>query len=211
MLMKTLLMTLCFGLLYSTAIGQWQLGARAGVSLSDYKTQTPWKEALNQGFVFGLTGYKSLTTNIGLQAGFEYIEKGYYHKVCNTITDKFETTYLEIPLAMDHVFRLRAIQHIELHATLGFYAAYWISGKYTTTGFGTTSDPFDFKKNHASRIDLGSLFGGRIAYVLKKGTVSLDLRYEMGLIDLEEQSENNSRNTNRALVIGVGYTRIPRF
>lgn len=39
----------------------------------------------------------------------------------------------------------------------------------------------------------------RIEYLLKNGSLSLDLRYALGLADLQKQVNDNTKNSNRAL------------
>jgi len=93
------------------------------------------------------------------------------------------------------------------HVDLGIYTAYWLSGKYKTKGFDDSSENFDFKKSNASRFDVGPNVGGRIEYILKNGSLSLDVRYEIGLLDLQKRANDNTRNTNRALVVGLYYLK----
>jgi hypothetical protein len=187
----------------------WYLGVKAGPTFSNYKTKTPWKEATNIGYTFGAVGYKQISANFGLGAELQYIQKGYYHKVCNTITDRLRAKYLEIPITADYAFIIPGLRNFKLHANAGIYVAYWLSGKYQTEGYlkGSESESFDFDSNDVKRFDFGPNVGGRIEYILNNASLSLDLRYEIGVVDLQNQINDNTNNNNRAFVIGISYMK----
>jgi hypothetical protein len=203
--MKTNLLTILFLSLAVSASAQWSAGITAGTVLSNYKTKTPWKEAANTGFNFGATVRKQINVNYGFAADLQYIQKGYYHKICNTIFDKLKGNYIEIPIRIDYAFIIPSLKNFKGHANLGIYTAYWLSAKYETKGFDTASESFDFKHNKTSRFDIGPGIGGGIEYLLTKGSIALDVRYERGLIDLQKKANDDTSNTNRALIIGITY------
>ena len=204
--MKILTITLL--LISQAASAQWYVGGKASVAFSNYKSKTPWKEVSNSGPAMSITAFKQVKPNYGIQAQIEYIQKGYYHKVCNEISDELNASYLEIPLMLDYSIFIPGIKDVRLHANVGFYTAWWLSGKYKTKGFDAQQETFDFKKNKASRFDLGPSGGSKIEYILKNGTVSLDFRYELGLIDLQNKINDNTSNTNRSMIIGISYMRL---
>lgn len=191
----------------ATASAQWSLGGKAGVTFSNYKTKTPWKEVTNMGFTAGVTGYRQINSNFGLLVDLSYIQKGYFHKICNTIYDQLEADYLEVPIMLDYRFIVPSLENWRGHFTLGVYTAYWISGKYKMEGFDETSEALDFNKSGTSRFDFGPNAGARIEYILKNGSLSLDFRYEIGILDLQKQANDNTKNTNRAMVIGLSYLK----
>ena len=196
-------------LIFSGTIASAQIyfvGIKAGPTLSNYKTKTPWKEAQNLGYTFGFVGYKQINANIGIGAELQYIQKGYFHKVCNTITDKLKAQYLEVPVMLDYTFIIPGLQNFKLHGNVGVYMAYWLSGKYITEGFDSGGDEdFNFADSDAKRFDFGPNLGARLEYFLKNGSISLDLRYELGIIDLQNKLNDNTNNNNRAFIIGVSY------
>ncbi len=187
----------------------WFVGIKAGPTLSNYKTKTPWKEVSNLGYTFGAVGYKQMTANFGMGIELQYIQKGYYHKICNTITDKLKAQYLEVPIVLDYTFIIPGLRNFKVHGNIGVYTAFWLSGKYQSEGavFTDTSEDFDFDTSNAKRFDFGPNAGGRLEYFLKNGSLSLDLRYELGLLDLQDKLNDNTNNTNRAFVIGFSYMK----
>lgn len=193
----------------SAAFAQnWYVGLTAGPTFSNYKTKTPWQEASNVGYFFGATAYKQTSANFGVSFGLQFIEKGYNHVICNTITDKLNAKYLEIPIMADYTFIIPALENFKAHVNLGFYSAYWLKGEYKMEGFDQSSEDFDFEKSGASRFDIGPMGGGKIEYLLKNGSLSLDFRYELGLVDLQKKINDNTANTNRAWVIGISYMKL---
>jgi hypothetical protein len=187
---------------------QWYIGAKAGTTFSNYKAKTPWKEVSNMGFTFGATAYKQTKKNWGFSFEVQYIQKGYYHKICNDIYDQLDANYIEVPIMIDYSFLIPSLQNFKTHINLGVYGAYWLSGKYKMEGFDESSEDFDFEKSKASRFDFGPNAGGRIEYVLKNGSINLDFRYELGILDLQKQVNDNTSNTNRAFVIGLSYMKM---
>jgi hypothetical protein len=198
-------------LLPSVSFAQiWYVGGKAGATFSNYKSHTPWKEVTNVGYSFGASAYKQIRNNFGLGFELQYIQKGYYHKICNTITDELDANYLQIPVVADYTFLLPGLKNFKGHANLGFYTAYWLSAKYRMEGFDSETEKFDFDKNKAKRFDFGPAAGGRIEYVLKNGSISLDLRYELGILDMQRSQTDNTKNLNRAMIIGINYMQILR-
>ncbi|HEY3402542.1 MAG TPA: porin family protein [Ohtaekwangia sp.] len=185
----------------------WSIGGNAGVSFSNYKAKTPWKEVANMGFSAGVKGFKQINSNYGITVELHYIQKGYFHKVCDDIYDQLEANYIEVPIMLDYSIIVPSLQNWKAHINLGIYTAYWLSGKYKMKGYDETSEDFDFQENEASRFDFGPNAGGRIEYILKNGSISLDFRYELGLLDLQKQVNDNTKNTNRAFIVGLTYLK----
>ena len=205
---KTLSILLLFFLTTTTFAQNWYVGITAGPTFSNYKTKTPWKEVSNIGYAFGATAFKQTSANFGVSLGLQYITKGYNHVICNSITDKLNASYLEIPIMADYAFIVPSLKNFKAHINLGFYSAYWLSGKYKMEGFDESTEDFDFKESNASRFDIGPSGGGKIEYLLKNGSLLLDFRYELGLIDLQKRINDNTTNTNRAWVIGITYMKM---
>jgi hypothetical protein len=206
--MKNLLTLLLTLLSFSSIAQDWYIGAKAGTTFSNYKAKTPWKEVSNMGFTFGASAYKQTKKNWGFAFEVQYIQKGYYHKICNDIYDQLDANYLEVPIMIDYGFLIPGVNNLKGHFNLGMYGAYWLSGKYKMEGFEESNEDFDFEKSKASRFDFGPNIGGRIEYVLKNASINLDFRYEIGVLDLQKQVNDNTSNTNRAFVIGLSYMKM---
>jgi hypothetical protein len=204
MMRKLLFLLLIFS---HSATAQWRIGGKAGMSFSNIKTKINWKEASNTGIAASLMAYKQIRPNTGITIQIEYLQKGYYHKICNTIYDKLVANYLELPVTVDYNFDIPSLKNFRAHFGLGIYAAYWLSGKYKTKGFDSTEDKFDFDAQNYNRFDVGPAVMTRIAYLLNNGSLSLDVRYEVGLMDMQTKINDDTRNTNRSFVLGLCYLR----
>jgi hypothetical protein len=188
---------------------QWSVGGKAATTFSNYKTKTPWKEVSNMGFAVGIVAFKQINSNFGVNLELQYIQKGYSHKICNEITDQLEANYVEVPVMVDYTFIVPSLQNWKAHLNLGIYGAYWVSGKYKMKGFDESGEEFDFEQSDASRFDLGPNGGARIEYLLKKNaSIVLDFRYELGLLDMQKQVEDNTKNTNRTFIVGISYMKL---
>ncbi|MBL7857704.1 MAG: PorT family protein [Cyclobacteriaceae bacterium] len=207
-LYRAILFCLLFFFPFLVSAQIWYIGGKAGASFSNYKAKTPWKEVSNVGYTVGITAYKQVKKNYGINLELQYIQKGYYHKICNDIYDKLEANYIELPVMFDYTFIVPSLQNFKGHLNAGVYAAYWLSGKYKMQGFDESSEDFDFKESDASRFDFGPNAGGRIEYILKNGSLSLDFRYEIGVLDLQKQINDNTANTNRAFIVGLSYLKL---
>ena len=185
---------------------QWSLGGKAGVTFSNFKTKTPWEEVSNTGYTVGLTAYNKFNDNFGFIIEAQYIRKGYNHQICDVYYDKLKATYLEVPMLLDYGFSVPAMENLKIHFALGFYTAYWLNGEYETKiDDEAFTEPYDLVKSGTSRFDFGPSGGARLEYLLKHSSISLDYRYEMGLIDLQKKVSDDTNNVNRAMVLGISY------
>ena len=192
----------------AAATAQWSLGGKAGVTFSNYKTESPWKEVSNIGYTVGLAGYNQFNSNFGIHIELQYIQKGYNHQICDLYYDKLNGNYIEMPILLDYGFIIPGLDNFRAHLNLGAYVAYWVSGKYETKiDDEAFNETFEFEKSDASRFDFGPSGGARLEYIMKNGILSLDFRYEMGLVDLQKKVTDNTNNVNRAMVIGVSYLK----
>ncbi len=189
-------------------LAQWSIGGKAGVTFSNYKTKSPWESVSNIGYSVGVAGYNKFNSNFGLLLELQYIQKGYNHQICDTFYDKLKGNYIEVPILLDYSFIVPSLDNFRAHINLGAYAAYWVNGKYKTKiDDEAFTETFDFEKSGATRFDIGPSGGARIEYILKNGSVSLDFRYEIGIIDLQKNVNDNTSNTNRAMIIGFTYLK----
>lgn len=196
---------LTLGLIFVShlACAQWYIGGRTGFTLSDYRSRTNFSGVSNKGIAVGITAYKLINAHAGLHFGLDYIEKGYQHQVCSSISDRLETTYLEVPFMFDYSFPI--VHNFRCHTRIGGYAAYWMTARYKSEGYDDASSKFDFKKNKAKRLDYGPNVGVLIEYTLNNSKLGLEIKYEMGMRDMQSIAGDNTKNVNRTWVIGLAY------
>jgi hypothetical protein len=185
------------------ALAQWYIGGRSGITLSNYKSRTSLTEVSNKGIALGVSAYKLIKAHAGVHIGLDYVEKGYQHQVCSTISDRLETAYLEMPFMFDYSFPL--IHNFRCHARAGGYAAYWMTARYKAEGYDGATGKFDFKKNQAKRFDYGPSLGLLIDYTLNNSKLGVEVKYEIGMMDMQDTASDNTRNVNRTWLIGIVY------
>src|SRR6187399_2242334 len=115
LVMKKILLTLLIVTPILSHAQLWSIGGNAGVSFSNYKAKTPWKEVSNMGYSFGMKGFKQVNSNFGVTLELQYIQKGYYHKVCDDIYDQLEANYLEVPIMIDYAIIVPSLQNWKAH------------------------------------------------------------------------------------------------
>jgi hypothetical protein len=196
-----LIIICCFSI--QSSLAQWHVGGRAGITYSDYKSPTTFKSTPIQGKTVGLTAVKKLSYDFSLHVNLEYIEKGYHHLVCNTIYEKLQTTFVQIPLMLS--YNIPVAEKLKFQIKLGGYGAYWVGGKYKSEGYNPSTTEFDFKRMEATRVDFGINGGAQIEYLLLNGNLfGIDLRYDLGLRDMES-GVGSGKNTNKGWVAGLNY------
>jgi hypothetical protein len=182
---------------------QWHVGGKGGVVLADYKSPTNFKSAYKQGFMVGITASKQINYDFDIQINLEYAQKGYHHYVCNTIYEKLETTFLQVPLIIS--YNVPVAEKLKLHLKVGGYGAFWLSGSYKSEGYKPSGDSFDFNSRGAKRFDFGPVGGAEIEYLLLNGNIfGIEFRYDLGLQDMES-IEESGKNTNTMMFGGVYY------
>lgn len=204
--MKSL--TVILSLLTCTAYGQWFIGGKAAATFSNYKTKTPWTESAKTGYAIGLTATRQIKSNLGLNIELGYVQKGYYHKICNAVSDELNANYIEAPLLINYSFGFSSLRNLKGHIGFGVYGAYWLNGKYKTRGYDVPEENFNFEKNRATRFDFGPAASARIGYLLPNGSIFFDVRFEKGIIDLQKKANDNTGNTNTSMIIGISYVKL---
>jgi hypothetical protein len=202
-------------------------GSWFGVTKEDNKTSTT-------GLTGGVAVNITLSRIFSFQPELLYIQKGY---TTNTVQDTIYKTsysrkisYMEMPLLVKASYN---IGKLKLHAIAGPSLAFALGGNYkdqseylgkTTSGSGTIyfkSWPAGYNGNNQyytaadhNRVDIGLQFGGGVGYELGPGTIILDARYGIGLINFERKLNNGNPGSNpfnnvskfRALAITLGYS-----
>jgi len=196
----TILMLACIS---SPVVAQWHLGGKIGVSFSHYESKVTCTEVPKTGLFAGVTAVRDMGDHLGLGIDLLYIQKGYYHKVCNTIYDKLDANYVELPVQL--TYRFVVFKNFQAAFNLGVYSAFWLSGRYRMQGFDASVEEVSLEA--FNRLDFGPGGGGRIQYILRQGSMSLDFRYARGLVDMATNPNDDTKNINRCFTVGVAYMK----
>lgn len=186
-----LLSMLCF----SYSFGQ-KFGAKVGVNFSTISTNsTVIDPTLKPGLNASLFTYNKILPMIGLRTEFGYSQLGYNYETLGTESssniDYFQLSpniYIKPPI-------------LPIYAVGGVYAAYAISGN---DKIGTLSVDKSFGDGKTLRFDYGLNVG--LGYRANLAIIKLfmELRYEMGLLDIDDYS-SYTYNKNRNLSLSVGF------
>jgi hypothetical protein len=164
------------------------------------------------GFNFSLTGDNFLS----VQPEILYSQKGFSSAATGVINYEgdYRLNYLEIPLLVKVNF---GGEKLKLYVNAGPSVGYLLNGKVDGRGnflgvigasleesidFTDSPTPGDITELDANRIEAGLNFGGGLGYaILGNAALFVDLRYNMGLTDFNNQEQ--SKNRVFALTAGV--------
>ena len=211
--------------LATTSYAQVGFKLKAGASLTnvtfneDINTQYPgnFTYGSKAGVVIGLAAEIPLDSNkFTLQAELLFHQKGYTSRYSDTETSSSYTTtlnYLDIPV----MARIK-LGHFTLGA--GPYFAFGVGGKYKgidsylsysaenegNVKFGKEPTGYSGSNLYANAFD----FGFVAAAGVKISVIEIDLRYGLGLIDISDHHDLDTRTLNRSLQLTVGLPIVPK-
>lgn len=232
--MKKTFQITCFLCLFMSAMttqAQMTAGLRAGVNLATYnfdygsnlpsgvKGEQPSNATV---LTIGVPVQMMFGEHFGLQMELNFIQKGFRFKdesTSPTASFSFDIkqviNWLELPV----LAKARFGSDVGFGGGLFFGPSigYGLSGKGTTTSTSTIngvssttseSDNLNFKDDEHSRVDLALNLGGEVNY----GGIFLDVRYQIGLTNMNTTNSSSSGSNIAARTRGLGITagyRIP--
>ena len=172
-------------------IGFAYLGPKVGTTFSTISNldATGVNTKSRTGFQLGAVGEIGLTSMLSFETDLTFISKG--------VATDFNTTrvnYLSIPLLAKLSFKALGLSRV--YATGGTYNNVRTNAKVVYNDF---NEPLT---EHYTVLDWGLSVGAGAAYDTKYGLICLDLRYDLGIIDVDNITDQ--RNSNRT--IGVALT-----
>lgn len=194
----------------STAVfAQFSVGLKAGMSMSDYSVKTKYEKASKGGLAAGLVVMNTVGKNMAIQADVLYVQKGYNHQICNQCYDKFTSTFIEVPLTIKYSFYLPKIstklENLKLNVVGGLYFSRWLNAKYETKIFDDKITQ-DFVFTGEKRADLGPNFGAGLEYALFAGSMILEYRYSVGMVDMSVPGSTNAQK-NKSAILSLTYLK----
>lgn len=164
------------------------VGIKAGLNVYNINNENNVEYDPKAGFHLGLLGHIHLAKQVALQPEITYSAQGAKFKTGNVET-KLNLGYINVPVLLqymfDNGFRLQA----------GPQVGFLINAKSET---GNTKT--DIKDNLKS-VDFGLGFG--VGYVKPSTGFGVDLRYNIGVANINEN--NAIKSTNRGVQLGVFY------
>jgi len=181
-------------------IGFAYLGPKVGSTFS--KITNTDNSKVRTGFQIGAVGEIGLTRSLSVESEITFISKG-------VATDLYATrvNYLSIPLLAKLSFRALGLSRV--YATGGTYNNIRTNAKVVYDQQGQSFD----ETHHYKTFDWGLALGAGAAYDTKYGLLCLDLRYDLGIVDIARENTTSQRFTNRTLgaVLTFKYDAVDLF
>lgn len=204
-------MVLAASMLLSNQIfAQIGFGGRVGVNLSNYNFELDEEsEDFDTKAGLDIAGIVNigLSENFSLQPELHFIQKGY--KVEESFggfssEGKLTLNYLEIPILAKYAFGTETIKAFALAGPSFGFAA---TGKSEFCFNGECeSEDFEFDENDGfNRNEVSLNLGAGIGFNAGPGQLFLDVRYLLGLSNLNDDDSVDGTVKSRGLNIGVGY------
>lgn len=185
--------------------GQLTFGLRAGVNFANVNIET---EGLSispdnrVGLTLGGLLNIGITEKFSVQPELQFTQKGYNFEFefIEIIKQKISFNYFEVPVLAKYKFGEGAISgFIQGGPSFG----YALSGNAEScTNGDCDSETFEFDDNDGfNRFDLGLSIGGGLSL----GKLFVDLRYNLSVTNLSDDTDDEEKIKHKGFQIGVGY------
>lgn len=191
-------------LMVTLASAQVSLGIKGGVNMSNFYGDELNDNNLKIGFNAGLSADFDFSPNSAIQTGLFFTTKGAKY---GSASAEFTVNpmYLQLPLHYAYKIDVTPGTRVVLHA--GPYAAYGVAGKMKLKGSagdisGETDGTNVFGDNKLLKpFDAGLGLGVGAEF----GQISLDLGWDMGLVNISNTSNGDIKNQNAYLSVGYKF------
>ena len=185
-------------MLIHTQMAQAQviLGLKGGATLSNINylnkfNQKTFFQEYHLGFSGGLSFQYFHPKNLGLQADFLYIQKGFKSRFDENTGIQYERNidYLSIPFLMNVYIGQKSFS---INLLLGLYGSYAISSQETLRdGNNVNNRKYQFSNAIDNRLDMGLQGGLGLRKIFKFGILQAEGQFAYGLISLFKWDVSN--------------------
>ncbi len=182
-------------------VGFIYIGPKVGMNLSKFSqwSYSDYTVKNRLGYQFGMVGEFGFTNRFSVQTELNFISKGTKGEYGGTEETK-RMPAIQIPVLAKYAFSFLGLRKV--YANGGFYSTTRIgSGKLVYQGQGG----FVYDDYHWTRFDWGLSFGCGAEYPTKDGIWGLDLRYDLGFVDIYHQMDENTKSRFRSLQVSATY------
>ena len=203
-----LLSTNIFAQLFTIAgreVGFFYLGPKIGMNLSqisNWSTFAGYENKSRIGLQLGVVGEIGITERLSFDGEFTFISKG-QKQTSSFSNDQLNVRYLGIPLLAKYSFKFLGLSKV--YAKGGTFTNVRTGGSYTVVYENGVEFSEELSVDGWTRVDWGLSFGCGAEYKMDKGIIGLDLRYDLGIIDVHKSDAE--RNMNRTM----GFTLVYKF
>ena len=202
------LFTVCFLLLSALAIqAQTTFGIRGGVNLASVSISDDGEDFSYDrtvGITIAMLAEMGMSESFSIQPELHYIQKGFGVDIDflgYTISNEAKLNYLELPIHAKYKFGSGGVGgYLLAGPTLG----YALSGTVESCENGICDkESIEFDEDDGfKRFEIGMSIG---AGVTINQNIIIDVRYTMGLTNLNEDDFDDIKASNNGIQIGVGY------
>jgi len=179
------------------ASAQLILGIKGGATLSNINylnkfNQKTFFQEYNLGYTGGVCLQYFYPKNMGLQAEFLYVQKGFKSRLDENTGVQYErdVDYLSIPFLMNVYIGQKSFS---INLLLGLYGSYAISSSETLKDGNTiTNRKYQFNSTVDNRLDMGLQGGLGIRKIFKFGIIQAEGQFAFGLISLFKWDVSNA-------------------
>jgi hypothetical protein len=199
---------------FSMLLSQFKVGFYGGMNLSNVVFE-PKTESMNlssrTGFIFGGISEISLTKNLYLMPGINYIQKGFKYEYTNTTNEKYTVTakhdYISIPVSIKYDFmpKSEVRPFLTLTPDIGFKLSY-------ATEINGEEEDLDPDGTNFETTNFSLNFGGGLDFEIDpKQDWFILVQYSLGLTDLSKNHGGETiHQTNKLngiqISIGIKFT-----
>jgi len=170
-------------------------GIEGGLSLANLKGGDVYNNSVKYGAIGGVFGRYTLTDIFAVQPEVLFAMKGAKYET-EGVKSQQEINYIEIPVLVRATMQNEGKLKPSLFA--GPAIGILLSNKITN------GEEIDIK-DASNGSDIGLVFGAGAEYMLEKGCVLLDARYELGLTSTMKSAEDKEvKNSVISIMIGYG-------
>lgn len=180
-------------------VGFIYVGPKVGMNLSRFSqwSYDDYKVKNRIGYQFGVVGEFGFTNRFSIQSELNFISKG-TKGIYGGIEETKRMPSIQIPVLAKYAFKFMGLQKV-----------YANGGLYSTTRIGSGQvvyqDGIIYDDYHWTRFDWGFSFGCGAEYPTKDGIWGLDLRYDLGVVDIYRQMDENTKSRFHSFQFSLSY------
>jgi len=172
----------------NTPVGHVNIGIKGGVNLYNVHNDNDTKYDLKVGYHFGVLGHIHLKNHFAIQPEIVFSTQGAKYKIENQSTN-YNLNYLNVPVLFQYMFDNGF--RVQAGPQIGFLISAKSKNDNNTTDVKSDLKPIDFA------LSIGA------SYIFPPTGFGIDARYNLGLSNINENSDVNS--TNRGFQLGLFY------
>ncbi|MDR2816469.1 MAG: PorT family protein [Proteiniphilum sp.] len=193
-------------ILVTAVSAQVNLGVKGGVNMSNFYGDELTDKNVKAGFHIGLTADYEFMYNSAIQTGLFFTTKGFKSENEGWGNAKYTENLMYLQLPVHYAYKLDVTPGTRIVFHAGPYAAYGVGGSRKAS-IGNISGEWDVDKifgdsnTQYNPFDAGLGLGVGAEF----GPISVDLGWDMGLVNISRTNNGNIKNQNAYLSVGYKF------